>query len=106
MNEWLISLSEYIGGMSDELDNANSENAKLRELVEEDSEQLDKWQKKAEYYSQLSQLAEAENAKLRKLVKEAHLCMVNEGCCEDCYATYGECPIEMDMRELGIEVDG
>lgn len=46
---------------------------------------------------------EAENAKLRKLVKEAHLCMVNEGCCEDCYATYGECPIEMGMRELGIE---
>lgn len=46
----------------------------------------------------------SENAKLRELVKEAHLCMVNEGCCEDCYATHGECPIEMDMRELGIEV--
>ena len=44
-----------------------------------------------------------ENDKLRELVKEAHLCMVNEGCCEDCYATYGECPIEMGMRELGIE---
>ena len=47
----------------------------------------------------------AENIKLRELVKEAHLCMVNEGCCEDCYATHGGCPIEMDMRELGIEVD-
>lgn len=33
VNEWLISLSEYIGGMSDELDNAKAENAKLRELV-------------------------------------------------------------------------
>lgn len=35
VNEWLISLSEYIGGMSDELDNAKAENAKLRELVRE-----------------------------------------------------------------------
>lgn len=33
VNEWLISLSEYIGGMSDELDNAKAENAALRELV-------------------------------------------------------------------------
>lgn len=49
-------------------------------------------------------LLEAENAKLRELVKEAHLCMVNEGSCEDCYVTSGECPIESDMRELGIEV--
>ncbi|MBR2684052.1 MAG: hypothetical protein IKE22_12395 [Atopobiaceae bacterium] len=46
-----------------------------------------------------------ENDKLRELVKEAHLCMVNEGCCEDCYTTCGNCPIESDMRELGIEVD-
>lgn len=35
VNEWLISLSEYIGGMSDELDNAMAENAKLREEVEQ-----------------------------------------------------------------------
>lgn len=33
VNEWLISLSEYIGGMSDELDNLKAENAELRELV-------------------------------------------------------------------------
>ena len=46
------------------------ENAGLRELVEEDSEQLDKWQKKAEYYSQLSQLAESDNTKLRELVRD------------------------------------
>lgn len=47
---------------------------------------------------------QAENAKLRELAKEAHLCMVNEGSCEDCYVTSGECPIERDMREMGIEV--
>ena len=33
VNGWLTSLSEYIGGMSDELDNAKAENIKLRELV-------------------------------------------------------------------------
>lgn len=33
VNGWLISLSEYIGGMSDELDNTKAENAALRELV-------------------------------------------------------------------------
>lgn len=63
------------------------------------------WWKTDETYGPVDEL-QAENAKLRELVKEAHLCMVNEGCCEDCYATCGECPIEMDMRELGIEVDG
>ena len=35
VNEWLISLSEYIGGMSDELDNLKAENTKLRKLVTE-----------------------------------------------------------------------
>lgn len=39
VNEWLISLSEYIGGMSDELDNAKAENAKLRKYVA----WLEKW---------------------------------------------------------------
>lgn len=117
MNEWLISLSEYIGGMSDELDNANAKNAKLRELVEEDSEQLDKWQKKAEYYSQLSQLAEAENAKLRELLQRAltshdKMC-TNRGTCLGCLLFNAKpfapvCPIvsvTRDARKLGIEAD-
>lgn len=47
----------------------------------------------------------AENVKLRKLVRDAHDCKTNGGCCEDCYADEGECPIERRMRELGIEVD-
>lgn len=34
VNGWLTSLSEYIGGMSDELDNAMAENTKLRELLD------------------------------------------------------------------------
>lgn len=34
VNEWLISLSEYIGGISNELDNAKAENTKLRELLD------------------------------------------------------------------------
>lgn len=45
----------------------------------------------------------AKNAKLRKLVQRALNCKTNEGCCEDCWSEYGECPIEMEMRELGIE---
>lgn len=45
-----------------------------------------------------------ENAKLRKLVADAHACKENDGCCEDCYADEGDCPIEQRMRELGIEV--
>ena len=46
-----------------------------------------------------------ENDKLRKLVTDAHACKENDGCCEDCYADEGDCPIELRMRELGIEVD-
>lgn len=41
VNEWLISLSEYIGGISDELDNANAENVKLRELCADMKECLE-----------------------------------------------------------------
>jgi hypothetical protein len=46
----------------------------------------------------------AENAKLRELVADAHACKENDGCCEDCYADEGDCPIELRMRDLGIEV--
>lgn len=45
-----------------------------------------------------------ENAKLRELAVDAHACKENDGCCEDCYADEGDCPIELRMRELGIEV--
>ena len=48
---------------------------------------------------------EAENDRLRELVADAHACKENDGCCEDCYADEGDCPIEQRMRELGIEVD-
>jgi len=48
---------------------------------------------------------EEENAKLRELVADAHACKENDGCCEDCYADEGDCPIEQRMRELGVEVD-
>jgi hypothetical protein len=100
--------------------NVELENAKLRELVEEDSEQLDKWQKKAEYYSQLSQLAEAENAKLRELVGGLRYCAHEAyGMCAR-VPVGGErpftcCPLydfdskeyrcEKLMLELGVEVD-
>ena len=50
--------------------------------------------------------ARAENSKLRELVADAHACKENDGCCEDCYADEGDCPIELRMRELGVEVDG
>jgi hypothetical protein len=46
-----------------------------------------------------------ESAKLRELVADAHACKENDGCCEDCYANEGDCPIEQRMRELGVEVD-
>jgi len=41
---------------------------------------------------------------MQQLVIDAHKCKVNDGCCEDCYADTGECPVEHRMRELGIEV--
>ena len=92
VNGWLISLSEYIGGMSDELDNAKAENAKLRAMQ-------DTW---------------AENdAKLRELVRHMHTCLEH-------YETDGSvscdrCPLDNDtgdsdyerrMRELWMGVDG
>lgn len=46
-----------------------------------------------------------ENAKLRELVRVAHGCKTDDGCCEDCWGDYGECPVETEMKELGIEVE-
>ena len=77
------------------------DNARLRELLEEDSEQLDKWQKKAEYYSQLLQLAEAENAKLRELVRIMHSELVS---CEDNGYVCGGHKFDDRVREMGIKV--
>lgn len=48
---------------------------------------------------------DVENAKLRELVRVAHGCKTDDGCCEDCWGDYGECPVEADMKELRIEVD-
>lgn len=52
------------------LDEIDAAFRRLRDLVEEDSEQLDKWQLKAEYYNQLSQLDESESARLRELIAD------------------------------------
>jgi hypothetical protein len=78
-----------------DLQEALAENEKLRESVKRLMTQRDE---------RLAR-AEAENAKLRKLVTDAHACKENDGCCEDCYADEGDCPIELRMRELGVEVD-
>lgn len=56
----------------------------------------------AELTEHIEQL-ESENAKLRELAVDAHACKETDGCCEDCYADEGDCPIELRMRELGIE---
>lgn len=42
--------------------------------------------------------------KLRKLARDAHACMTNGGDCESCFEIHEECPIELEMRGLGIEV--
>jgi hypothetical protein len=52
----------------------------------------------------LDERLKEENAKLRELARRAHGCKTDDGCCEDCWGDYGECPIEAEMRELGIEV--
>ena len=65
--KYLGLTTNKLARIASELDD---ENVRLREQAEEDSEQLDKWQKKAEYYSQLSQLDEVENDKLRELEVE------------------------------------
>lgn len=49
-------------------------------------------------------VTEEEVIKLRKLARDAHACKVNDGCCEDCYADEGECPIERRMKELGASL--
>lgn len=59
------------------------------------------------YLSSIAKKVEAivaENDKLRELVRVAHECKTDDGCCEDCWGDYGECPIEAEMKELGIEV--
>lgn len=48
---------------------------------------------------------ERENERLWELVRMAHACKTNDGCCEDCWGDYGECPVETEMKELGIEVE-
>lgn len=61
------------------------------------------WREK--YADEIIQL-KPENAKLRGLVAKAHACKTDEGCCKDCYQNEGCCPIEREMQELKIEVDG
>ena len=102
----VVGTVAYVHGMKQLRD----ENDKLRELIEEDSEQLDEWQKKAEYYSQLSQLDEAENAKLRELVKitYAYLAWADGATFSDgrpAVHACDRCEVEDRMRELGVEVD-
>jgi hypothetical protein len=78
VNEWLISLSEYIGGMSDELDNAMAENAKLRELVR------DMWP---------------------HVRHRASMCASCELPCDASDECLLYEPMRRSMRELGVEVD-
>ena len=40
---------------------------------------------------------------LRGLARQAHECKTDGGSCEDCYQDEGCCPIERDMRGLGLE---
>lgn len=57
----------------------------------------------AEWLKELVALR-TKNTKLCELARRAHGCKTDDGCCEDCWGDYGECPIEAEMRELGIEV--
>lgn len=57
-------------------------------------------------FDAMTESLRAENAKLRELARRAHGCKTDDGCCEDCWGDCGECPIEAEMRALGIEVDG
>lgn len=79
VNEWLISLSEYIGGMSDELDNLKAENARLREVV-------------ADGELHAREIL-GENAKLQKAVDYLY------GYARTCGANAD------DLLEFGVEVD-
>lgn len=45
------------------------------------------------------------NYELMDLVDEAHGCKLNDGCCEDCYADEGECPIERRLSEIRDKVN-
>ena len=100
VNEWLISLSEYIGRMSDELDNAKAENAKLR--VERDE-----WHRVAVSKQDIidhMRDARAENTKLRELVSRAWGLFLKHGAVHPCDLLEVDA-VRDEMRELGIEVD-
>ena len=86
MSEWLISLSEHIGDMSDELDSVKAENAKLRELVRD-------------MYACISHANEQDWFYFEREETGCGMsCTVNgEGC--------GLSVLADRMRELGIEVD-
>lgn len=57
-----------------------------------------------DYWREYSERLNDHIRELRDLCKRAHACKVNDGNCEDCYVDEGECPIERDMRKLGVEV--
>ena len=101
VNEWLISLSEYIGGMSDELDNAKAENAKLRD------ERDRMYKANVEKNGEILRLLE-ENAKLRELCARMFKDFVSCDC--ELRARAGRTFMAftryaLELRELGIEVD-
>lgn len=123
-NGWLTNLSEYIGGLNEELQKAKAENNYLREMLSESRQAKEKLRVELERYNSIDQaqstamnLLFEENAKLRKLAADAIplIWLGNVDCSgcihmRECYA--GEatdfapenCRLIIRARELGIEV--
>ena len=93
MGSILSEAADTIWQLRDDLQQANTENAKL--IVKLNAEHI------------VRQNVEIENAKLRELVKYAHECAIHSdhATCDDCERMNGCCILVGRMSELGVEAD-